>query len=154
MIPSQEWNKYRTDIERLYVTEDKSLHKVVEEMQRLHGFFATERQYKRKINKWRLDKYVKDEEMRAIVTRKTERQQQGKESAFFVRGRLVEPRKIDRFCLRKGIRNPDGDISHEGAYITSLLVHTYASYVSARIWLGHDPVGTRSPAVQLHLHIS
>ena len=60
-----------------------------------------ERQYKRKISSWRLDKNIKDHEMRAILAVRTSRIAQGKKSIFYVRGRRVDPAKIDRFLKRK-----------------------------------------------------
>ena len=87
-------------------------------MKSRHGFSATsvfqcfenessvtipsERQYKRKITEWRLDKNVKDEEMRAIISMQEARRKEGKESVFYVRGRLVLSKKIERFRQRKG----------------------------------------------------
>ena len=99
---SEDWTKYRDTIERLYVTEDRSLPEVVALM-RANGFSATERQYKRRITEWNLDKNIKENEMRAIITLRRTRQGQGKDSVFYVRGRLVETRKIDRFASRKKI---------------------------------------------------
>ena len=61
--------------------------------------------YKRRISDWDLDKNVKHEEMRAIIACRAMRLQYGERSAFYVRGRLVDHKKIDRFAQRKGI-NP------------------------------------------------
>ena len=64
---------------------------------------CSERQYKRKITEWHLDKNVKDDEMRAILAKQDARKREGKESIFYVRGRLVQNKKIDRYCQRKGL---------------------------------------------------
>ncbi|KAL8717035.1 MAG: hypothetical protein Q9225_005690 [Loekoesia sp. 1 TL-2023] len=100
---SRDWDKHRKVIERLYVEEDKSLPAVVEELEKLHGFAATERQYKRRISEWRLDKNVKEDEMKAIIATEATRLRQGKQSAFYVRGRQVHSMKIKRFAQRKRI---------------------------------------------------
>jgi len=47
---------------------------------------------------------VKDEEMRAILKMKRKRESEGKESVFYIRGRLVHPKKMARFSKRKGDR--------------------------------------------------
>ena len=60
-----------------------------------------ERQYKRKISFWRLDKNIKESEMRAILAVRDSRIARGKQSVFYVRGRRVDPAKIDRFARRK-----------------------------------------------------
>ncbi|KAL8935682.1 MAG: hypothetical protein Q9216_005309 [Gyalolechia sp. 2 TL-2023] len=100
---SKDWEKHRASIERLYVEEEKSLPTVIDELKSDHGFFATERQYKRRISAWRLDKNVKGEEMRAIIATEATRLLQGKESTFYVRDRQVDPMKIERFARRKRI---------------------------------------------------
>lgn len=102
-IGPRDWEHHRETIERLYVTDDRSLPEVVGMMSSLHGFVATERQYKRRISDWHLDKNVKDEEMRAIIVTESSRLQQGKRSVFYVRDRQVDPKKIDRFAQRKKI---------------------------------------------------
>jgi hypothetical protein len=64
--------------------------------------FGSERQYKRRIGKWGLDKNVKKSEMRAIVRKQQSRIGDDKESAFRVRGREVEPLKIQRWMKQHG----------------------------------------------------
>ncbi|KAL8759124.1 MAG: hypothetical protein Q9199_001006 [Rusavskia elegans] len=100
---SSDWEEYRDIIQRLYVTEDKPLPDVADEMKWKYRFVATERQYKRRISERHLDKNVKDEEMRAIIAVEAMRLRQGKTSTFHVRGRLVDRKKIDRFVQRKRI---------------------------------------------------
>ncbi|KAL8669250.1 MAG: hypothetical protein Q9168_006150 [Polycauliona sp. 1 TL-2023] len=100
---SSDWEDYRDIIQGLYVTEDRSLPDVVAEMKRRCNFVATERQYKRRISEWHLDKNVKDDEMRAIIATEAMRLRQGKKSVFYVRGRPVSQKKIDRFVQRKRI---------------------------------------------------
>ncbi|KAL8941876.1 MAG: hypothetical protein Q9216_001986 [Gyalolechia sp. 2 TL-2023] len=97
------WEEQRSLIQQLYVTEDKSLPQVVDEIQRISGFTATERQYKRRISEWRLDKNVKEDEMRAIIAMQSWRLRQGKASKFYVRGREVDALKIKRFARRKEV---------------------------------------------------
>ncbi|KAL9001811.1 MAG: hypothetical protein Q9188_005225 [Gyalolechia gomerana] len=83
-------------------TSDWDKH-LIEELKRAHGFFATERQYKRRISRWRLDKNVKDDEMRVIIATEATRLRQGKQSTFYVRDRQADPMKIKRFARRKRI---------------------------------------------------
>ncbi|KAI4169908.1 MAG: hypothetical protein LQ346_008924 [Caloplaca aetnensis] len=100
---SEQWEDYRETIQRLYVMEDKSLPEVIDQVQQIFGFVATERQYKRRISEWRLDKNIKDDEMRAIVSVEAARLRQGKASVFYVRDRQVDSQKIKRFVRRKKI---------------------------------------------------
>jgi hypothetical protein len=55
-----------------------------------------ERQYKRRIKDWGLDKNLKNCEMKAIVRKQQRRTAEGKRSVFEVKGRQVEPSKIER----------------------------------------------------------
>jgi hypothetical protein len=64
-----------------------------------------EKQYKTRIKAWGLEKKVKKCEMLAIIRKREERRQRGKESLFFVRGLPVEGQKIDRF-LRSHAQDP------------------------------------------------
>ena len=54
-----------------------------------------------------MDKNIKDDEMRAIITMQAQRLQQGKSSSFYVRGREVDPQKIKRFARRKELKMDD-----------------------------------------------
>ncbi|KAL9009120.1 MAG: hypothetical protein Q9173_005825, partial [Seirophora scorigena] len=107
---SQSWQDYRDLIQQLYVDEERSLPNVIEEVERLTGFCATERQYKRRISAWSLDKNIKNDEMKAIIAMEAIRLRKGKQSLFYVRGRQVDPKKITRFARRKNInRNQDDE---------------------------------------------
>jgi hypothetical protein len=61
-----------------------------------------ERQYKRKIATWKLDKNIKDADMKVMLRKQRKRKlEEGKESKFEVNGRPVPPQKINRFVQRK-----------------------------------------------------
>ena len=136
----KDWERQRQMIEYLYCKEDQPLKCVIDQMQSQHGFCATsvnrihclskyessvtipsERQYKRKITEWRLDKNVKDDEMRAILLMQEARRKEGKGSAFYVRGRLVSSKKTERFRQRKGFRRGLDTILQEGELMASKL---------------------------------
>jgi hypothetical protein len=70
--------------------------------------YTRERQYKRKIKLWHLEKNVKDAEIQFIVYKQKKRKIfQDKDTVFHVRGRAVEPEKIARTVKRKNI---SGDV--------------------------------------------
>lgn len=99
----QQWLEHRDRITNLYVEEELTLKQVRTILEEDHQFPATERQLKRKIKEWNLDKNIKDEEMRIILQYKQARNDHyGKDSIFYVRGRLVDYKKIQRFIQRKG----------------------------------------------------
>ncbi|KAL9618015.1 MAG: hypothetical protein Q9204_008440, partial [Flavoplaca sp. TL-2023a] len=127
---SSDWKDYRDIVQHLYVTEDKSLPDVVDEMKRKYQFYATERQYKRRITEWQLDKNVKDEEMRAIIAVEAIRIRQGKKSTFHVRGRRVDRKKIDRFVQRKRIDRNALDSLPGMQQFTNSTPHAASEYAS------------------------
>ena len=63
--------------------------------------------YKTHIKQWGLDKKNKENEMRVIVRNKQQMDDQGKASAFRIRGRLVDYRDVVRYWERKGVRIED-----------------------------------------------
>ena len=62
----------------------------------------SKKMYKDRIHKWKIDKKVKGEEMKAIIRKQTQRSQAGKKSAFRIRNSQVSELKIVRY--RKAIR--------------------------------------------------
>lgn len=101
---AEQWLERRDLIRQLYVEEDLTLKQVRTILEEDHRFPATERQFKRKIKEWKLDKNIKDEEMRIILEYEKMRSNlYGRDSIFYVRGRLVDHKKLQRFVQRKGV---------------------------------------------------
>lgn len=134
---SDEWEQYRRTIQRLYVVEDKSLPEVIDEVEQIFGFVATERQYKRRISEWRLDKNVKDDEMRAIIAIEAERIQHGKASIFYVRDRRVDPQKLN---VSLGERSPINIYAPK--VLLAVIILGYARYSNID-WFSGLPPGVR-----------
>lgn len=79
----------------------------------LHSLYAganqvqtRERQWKRRITMWNLDKNIKDSDMKAMLRVELQRRlYEGKETAFFLHGRPVPSKKLERFVRRKSLSN-------------------------------------------------
>jgi hypothetical protein len=54
----QEWEEQRQAFTKYYMTENKSLKEAASIMKEKHNFFATPRQWERRIKNWQLNKYV------------------------------------------------------------------------------------------------
>lgn len=68
----------------------------------------SERQYKRKILHWGLDKNIKESDMKYVLQKQLKRKlESGKDTESTINGRLVPPQKMQRFTQRKGISNND-----------------------------------------------
>ena len=63
--------------------------------------------YKTHIQLWRLDKKIKDVEMRAVVRKNKQRADQGKSSIIHVRGQCRDMKEFIRHCERKGVSIDD-----------------------------------------------
>ncbi|CZR66739.1 uncharacterized protein PAC_16640 [Phialocephala subalpina] len=93
-----DWDNQKERIRLLYVSENRPLRDVIAIMKERYGFLATERQYKSKVSEWKMDKNIRKTEMKFMVRKQESRKsEKGKKSAFRIRGRPVEQRKIDRF---------------------------------------------------------
>jgi len=57
--------------------------------------------YKNKITQWGLDKNNKENEVRALVRKTTQRAAVGKKSVARIRGRVLDPEEIQRYLKRK-----------------------------------------------------
>ena len=119
----EHWEEQRRSIEAKYL--DRPLHQLRAEMREEHGFEATERQYKRRISYWYLDKNVKTDDMLAVVYALCARKSQGKDSAFFVKERRVDPKKIGRFI---GRINPEKKAELEHYQLVCSESHEYADF--------------------------
>ncbi|KAF7872024.1 uncharacterized protein EAF02_009129 [Botrytis sinoallii] len=97
---AEEWERQRINFTQLYTTEDKHLNEVMKIMENEYGFRATLRQYKRRIEQWKLVKNIKENDMRVILRKDLKRKREGKNSEFRINGREVEPKKIQRFAQR------------------------------------------------------
>ncbi|KAF2271084.1 TPR-like protein, partial [Lojkania enalia] len=94
------WEPYKARIVELHVTLGLSLPEVKKKIEDEFGFTAELRQYRTRVSQWGKDKNVKPQEMRAIVRKRQQRRlvevNKG-ELLFKVRGKQVEPQKIDRW---------------------------------------------------------
>ncbi|KAF4809961.1 hypothetical protein CGCSCA5_v011090 [Colletotrichum siamense] len=103
-VSASDWDDRRDTIEYLYSIEGKKLSELMSIMEGEYGFVATQRQYKRQLGKWQIEKKVKRDEMRKILQiQKRRRDLDGKETAFVVRNQPVTEEKIKRFVQRTRI---------------------------------------------------
>ena len=63
--------------------------------------------YKNKITLWRLDKKLKDKDVKAIIRHKRKRDAIGKPSAFRVRGQVLNSARVTAHLKRKGMTEDD-----------------------------------------------
>ncbi|KAM0246840.1 hypothetical protein ACHAP5_004462 [Fusarium lateritium] len=97
---AKDWEPYKARILDLHDTQNLPLETVKNMIETEFGFTAELRQYRTRISQWGKDKNVKKAEMAAIVRKRQQRKlvdDDKGEQSFTVRGRAVEPQKIDRW---------------------------------------------------------
>ncbi|KAM0233620.1 hypothetical protein ACHAPO_006907 [Fusarium lateritium] len=105
-LRAKDWEPYEARIIELHDEQDLPLSKVKTMIEQEFGFTAELRQYRTRISQWGKDKNVKPQEMSAIVKKRQKRklvEVDKREQVFTVRGRNVEPHKIDRWMARNEV---------------------------------------------------
>ncbi|OQV02512.1 Clr5 domain-containing protein [Cladophialophora immunda] len=98
-IPSDaDWEGRREDIERLYVTQRRSLKEVILIIE------AMSQMYKRRLAKWKLNKNNNKRMTLAILRKQSQRLADGKHTKFFISGREVDMDALMRHAKRSGAK--------------------------------------------------
>ncbi|KAJ5157785.1 ankyrin repeat-containing domain protein [Penicillium canariense] len=117
-----DWEAQKAEIERLYLTEGRTLNDVMHIMEASHGFYRGKGQYTSKLKQWGFKKYKAGPEKWKYIKKKIEeRRQQKKESAVYIDRILQEPKKVkyeigrqafqstfERFCSAPSPKTPEG----------------------------------------------
>ncbi|CEI67481.1 hypothetical protein FVEN_g5585 [Fusarium venenatum] len=105
-LRANDWEPYKALILELHDGQKLPLPKVITMIEKECGFTATPRQYQSRISQWGKDKNIKPREMAAIVRKRQQRkinETEKREQIYTVRGRNVEPHKIDRWMARNNV---------------------------------------------------
>ena len=97
---SNEWDKHRDLITRLYRDQGLHLKKVQSYMAKEFNFHASERMYKTRISKWNLDKNLKAADVLIMYRLYQGRAMMGKKSEFTVRGRYMDYARVEQYIRR------------------------------------------------------
>ncbi|GIJ90671.1 hypothetical protein Asppvi_009632 [Aspergillus pseudoviridinutans] len=99
---SDDWNEYRTVIERLYRDNQLKLRDVKRIMEHDYNFVASEKQFKDRLAAWHVRKNIKAKEVHVMIRKQQKRAARGKQTAFRVGGQEVDSKRIARFVRRYG----------------------------------------------------
>ncbi|KAI2610559.1 hypothetical protein GGR54DRAFT_643390 [Hypoxylon sp. NC1633] len=90
--------------QRPYITtlwdENRTLKDIMQIMQDNHQFYATVRMYKARFQKWGIEKKIKAEEAVEIFRQQTARAAAGKPTVAYIRGRRIDPDRLQRYRYR------------------------------------------------------
>ncbi|GLA25592.1 hypothetical protein AnigIFM63326_002333 [Aspergillus niger] len=118
-MANQQWDTYKSEIERLYIHENRKLEDVMSYMETQHSWkkrqahftrlpnIAADQKfskasYTRQINKWEFRKHSESRNDEWISKRVAKRKRDGKESEVFIDGLQLHPKKITKAKYGKG----------------------------------------------------
>ncbi|KAI5861812.1 Clr5 domain-containing protein [Durotheca rogersii] len=95
-----DWVNYRDIITALYLDQNKSLKEVMRIMREEYYFFATEKMYKIRFNKWGLHKKLRAHQVAELLVQHSRRAAVGKASVSYVHGRKVDVDRLNTYLRR------------------------------------------------------
>ncbi|KAI8962351.1 Clr5 domain-containing protein [Daldinia sp. FL1419] len=95
-----DWNNYRDTITTLYLEQNKSLKEVMRIMREDYYFFATEKMYKIRFNRWGLHKKLRAHQVAELLVQRGRRAAVGKSSVSYVHGRKVDADRLNAYLRR------------------------------------------------------
>ncbi|KAI3006407.1 hypothetical protein CBS147346_3698 [Aspergillus niger] len=118
-MANQQWDTYKSEIERLYIYENRKLEDVMSYMESQHSWNKrqahftrlpnivvdqkfSKASYTRQINKWIFRKHSKSRNDEWISKRVAKRKRDGKESEVFIDGLQLHPKKVAKAKYGKG----------------------------------------------------
>ncbi|KAJ5898519.1 hypothetical protein N7504_008807 [Penicillium tannophilum] len=140
-MTSQQWDLYKSEIERLYIHESKTLAEVMSYMAVQYSWHKSKAQYTRKLHGWGLRKRSQQIDHAWISKRVAKRKRNGKESEVFVDGVQIPPAKITKSKYREGyvpmiLQHAPSPKSPEGYLVTTpQSPGMYVSWNSSFPWL-------------------
>ncbi|KAI1461621.1 hypothetical protein F4805DRAFT_239564 [Annulohypoxylon moriforme] len=95
-----DWANYRDTITSLYLDQNKSLKEVMRIMREEYYFYATEKMYKIRFNKWGLHKKLRAHQVAELLVQRGKRAAAGKSSVSFVGGRKIDADRLNTYLRR------------------------------------------------------
>ncbi|KAI1213909.1 uncharacterized protein F4807DRAFT_204933 [Annulohypoxylon truncatum] len=95
-----DWTNYRDTITSLYLDQNKSLKEVMRIMREEYYFYATEKMYKIRFNKWGLHKKLRAHQVAELLVQRGKRAAVGKPSVSFVGGRKIDADRLNTYLRR------------------------------------------------------
>ncbi|KAG5969560.1 hypothetical protein E4U58_001334 [Claviceps cyperi] len=103
-VPAEAWEQFKGTIRTLYLEERKPLKEVMFIMAERFGFQATPKMYKTRFSQWGFVKNNTEEEVKRLLSKKFQRDAEGKISEFVRNGRVVN---LGTYLKRKGVTEYD-----------------------------------------------
>ncbi|KAI0554049.1 hypothetical protein F4679DRAFT_394547 [Xylaria curta] len=94
------WANHRPFITALYRDQNKTLKETMRIMEEKYEFYATLRMYKARFQQWGIEKKIKAEDAVEIFRQQMARAKAGKPSVAYIRGRRINPDRLQRYRYR------------------------------------------------------
>ncbi|KAK2609177.1 hypothetical protein QQS21_002259 [Conoideocrella luteorostrata] len=102
-MPKFDWDKYKDEIERLYITENRSLSDVMSILKSSRNFNPSKAQYQRKLEDWNFRKHLTAKKWAAIAYKVEKKSQNGRKSVnVYINGTLCPSPKVRKETARQG----------------------------------------------------
>ncbi|RDK44378.1 ankyrin [Aspergillus phoenicis ATCC 13157] len=101
-MANQQWDTYKSEIERLYIHENRKLKDVMSNMKTQHSWEKSKASYTNQLKKWGFRKNSKSRKDEWISRKGDKRKRDGKESEFFEHGLQLHPNKVAKAKYGKG----------------------------------------------------
>ncbi|OBS18089.1 hypothetical protein FPOA_09817 [Fusarium poae] len=111
-IPDDQWEVHKDMIKSLYLEQNKTIKEIETLMSENHQFYATEKQYSRKVTvNWQLRKNTKKEEWEQASALVLKRKAEGKPTELTIHGKIIPDKKRKKEIRRYAPKNPSGSPS-------------------------------------------
>ncbi|KAH7136285.1 ankyrin repeat-containing domain protein [Dactylonectria macrodidyma] len=97
-IPTIEWERHKEEISRCY--QDMKLSDLAKHMAESHKFFATEKQYVRKLGDWKVKKYSNKQAWEQAYLQVHKRKREDKTSEIVMNGKVIKSKRMKRELTR------------------------------------------------------
>ncbi|KAM0363559.1 hypothetical protein HYE67_007436 [Fusarium culmorum] len=105
-IPHEQWEAYRDVIKTLYLEQNKTIKEIGKFMSENYQFYATEKQYIRKVTvNWKLRKNTKKEEWEQASALVLKRKVAGKPTELTIHGKIIPDKKRKKETRRYAPKN-------------------------------------------------
>ncbi|KAL3588717.1 hypothetical protein FPOAC2_10876 [Fusarium poae] len=111
-IPDEQWEVHKDVIKSLYLEQNKTIKDIEKFMGENHQFYATEKQYIRKVTvNWKLRKNTTKEEWKQASALVLKRKAEGKPTQLTIHGKIISEKKRKKEIGRYAPNNLSGSPS-------------------------------------------
>ncbi|KEF54517.1 uncharacterized protein A1O9_09684 [Exophiala aquamarina CBS 119918] len=102
----EEWNQHKALIEKLYMSEDRTVEDTIQVLKDQEGFVTGERKFKMQLKEWGFEKNIRSSIMQLMLAKATKRKfDEDKDTRFRYKGRDILPDRLDHYAKRSHVKD-------------------------------------------------